>query len=52
MNDQINVLKDDIAFMRALAQEGRTPPLLGGAVLAGASISRAAMAQQTRLATL
>ena len=38
MNDQINVLKDDIAFMRALAQEGRTPPLLGGAVLAGAGV--------------
>jgi len=38
MNDQISTLKDDLAFMRALAQEGRAPPLLGGAVLVIAGV--------------
>jgi hypothetical protein len=34
MNDQMQTLKDDIAFMRALAQEGQQTPPLGGAILA------------------
>ena len=33
MSERIDILKDDIAFMRALAQEGRRAPLLGGASL-------------------
>lgn len=33
MNDQINVLKDDLAFLRSLAQEGQSAPLLGGATM-------------------
>lgn len=32
--DQIQTLKDDIAFIKALAQEGRRAPLLGGSILA------------------
>ena len=38
MNDQINALKDDVAFMRALAQEGRSAPLLGGATMVAAGV--------------
>ena len=38
MNDQIQTLKDDIAFMRAMAEEGRSAPLLGGAVLTSAGV--------------
>ncbi|HEY3889771.1 MAG TPA: hypothetical protein VGL73_14425 [Caulobacteraceae bacterium] len=38
MSEQINILKDDIAFMRALAQEGRRVPLLGGACLLAAGL--------------
>jgi hypothetical protein len=34
MNEQMQNLKDDIAFMRALAQEGQAAPPLGGAILA------------------
>jgi cation transport ATPase len=34
MNEQMQTLKDDIAFMRALAQEGQAAPPLGGAMLA------------------
>jgi hypothetical protein len=47
MNEQISALKDDLAFMRTLAQEGRTPPLLGGAMLASAGVifSLASLAQ-------
>ncbi len=32
MTDQ-NAIRDDIAFMRALAEEGRQGPLLGGAIM-------------------
>lgn len=51
MNDQINILKDDIAFMRALAAEGRTPPSTGGAYLASAGViySIASVAQWAQL---
>lgn len=31
--DQIQSLRDDIAFIKALAQEGRKAPLLGGSIL-------------------
>lgn len=31
--DQVQSLRDDIAFIKALAQEGRQAPLLGGSVL-------------------
>lgn len=39
MNDQMQTLKDDIAFMRALAEEGRTAPPLGGAIMALAGLA-------------
>lgn len=47
MNDQMQSLKDDIAFMRALAQEGQAAPPLGGAILAlaGAVFAAASVAQ-------
>ncbi|HEX2818420.1 MAG TPA: hypothetical protein VHN39_18650, partial [Phenylobacterium sp.] len=32
MTDQ-NAIRDDIAFMRALAEEGRQGPLVGGSIL-------------------
>lgn len=38
MSDQTHSLRDDIAFMRALAEEGRQSPLLGGSVLAAAGL--------------
>ena len=38
MSEHIDTLKDDIAFMRALAQEGRRAPLLGGALLLAAGL--------------
>lgn len=31
--DRLEALRDDIAFIKALAQEGRRAPLLGGAIL-------------------
>lgn len=37
-DDKIQILKDDIAFMRALAQEGSTVPLLFGGNLFAAGI--------------
>ena len=37
-DEKIQILKDDIAFMRALAQEGRTTPLLFGRVLVAAGL--------------
>lgn len=37
-NDQINTLKDDIAYMKALADEGAKGPLLGGSVLVAAGL--------------
>jgi hypothetical protein len=33
MSEQNQALRDDIAFMRALAEEGRQGPLLGGSIL-------------------
>jgi hypothetical protein len=38
MSENTDTLKDDIAFMRALAQEGRRAPLLGGACLLAAGL--------------
>lgn len=32
-DDQLQSIKDDIAYMKALAQEGRQAPLLGGTIL-------------------
>ena len=36
--DQMQTLRDDIAFMRALAEEGRRAPMLGGPVMAAAGL--------------
>jgi len=36
--DQIQSVHDDIAYMKALAQEGRQAPLLGGSVLIAAGL--------------
>lgn len=41
-DDQMQNVKDDIAFMRALAAEGQRTPLLGGAILAAAGLIFAA----------
>ena len=38
-DDKIQTLKDDIAFMRALAQEGSSAPLLGGSILVAAGLT-------------
>ncbi|MFZ5669024.1 MAG: hypothetical protein ACOY4K_05995 [Pseudomonadota bacterium] len=38
MTDPMQTLKDDIAFMRALAQEGAGAPLLGGSILVAAGL--------------
>jgi len=38
MSEHIDTLKDDIAFLRAIAQEGRRAPLLGGALLLAAGL--------------
>lgn len=37
--EKIQTLKDDIAFMRALAQEGTSAPLLGGSILVAAGVT-------------
>ena len=37
--EKIQNLKDDIAFMRALAQEGSSAPLLGGSILVSAGMT-------------
>lgn len=37
-DDKLQSVRDDLAFMRALASEGQKTPLLGGAVLFGAGI--------------
>jgi len=37
-DDQMQSVKDDIAFMRALAAEGQRTPLLGGRILAAAGL--------------
>jgi hypothetical protein len=34
-----NAIRDDIAFMRALAEEGRSGPLVGGSILAASGLS-------------
>lgn len=41
-DDQMQSVKDDIAFMRALAAEGQRTPLLGGRILAAAGLIFAA----------
>ena len=38
MSEQTDSLKDDIAFMRAMAQEGRRGPMIGGASLVSAGV--------------
>ena len=38
MTDEMKDLRDDIAFMRALAEEGRSAPLLGGGILMAAGL--------------
>ncbi len=47
MNDQISALKDDISFMRSLAQAGQGGPISGGAFLvaAGGIYGAACLAQ-------
>jgi len=36
MNDQLQILKDDLAFMRALAHEGQSTPIVSGSIMAAA----------------
>jgi hypothetical protein len=38
MTDEMKAIRDDIAFMRALAEEGRQAPLLGGGMLVAAGV--------------
>jgi len=38
MTDEMKAIRDDIAFMRALAEEGRQAPLLGGGILVAAGV--------------
>jgi hypothetical protein len=38
MNDQISALRDDLSYMRELAEEGRTAPTLGGTMLVSAGV--------------
>lgn len=37
-NDQLQSVREDIAYMRAMAQEGRKTPLLGGSILIAAGL--------------
>ena len=37
-DDQMQSVRDDIAYMRGLAHEGRTTPLLGGSILIAAGL--------------
>ena len=37
-NEQMQAIKDDLAYMRALADEGRRTPLLGGSILVAAGL--------------
>jgi hypothetical protein len=37
-NDQLQSIRDDLAYMKALAEEGRRAPLLGGAILVAAGV--------------
>jgi hypothetical protein len=39
MTDDMQALKDDISFLRALAQESRTPHHLGGAIILTAGVT-------------
>ncbi len=50
----MKAIRDDIAFMRALAEEGRQAPLLGGSMLvtAGAVYGTASLAQWAILAKI
>ncbi|WP_297506778.1 hypothetical protein [uncultured Caulobacter sp.] len=36
MTDDVKALRDDLAFLRALAEDGRSAPLTGGSILAAA----------------
>jgi hypothetical protein len=38
VTEQMKDLRDDIAFMRALAEEGRSAPMLGGGILLAAGL--------------
>jgi hypothetical protein len=38
MNDQISALRDDLSYMRELAEDGRTAPSLGGTILVSAGV--------------
>lgn len=37
-NDQMQAIRDDLAYMRALADEGRRTPMLGGSILIAAGL--------------
>ncbi|WP_421737280.1 hypothetical protein [Caulobacter sp.] len=52
MTEEMKAIRDDIAFMRALAEEGRQAPLLGGSMLvsAGAIFGTASLFQWAILA--
>lgn len=57
MTDQMQAIQDDIRYMRALADEGRRAPLLGGPILLMAGLtfgaaSLSAWAFQNRLLSL
>ena len=45
MSDQLQNIRDDLAFMRSLAEEGRRAPLIGGSIMAvaGAAFGRPAL---------
>lgn len=47
VTEEMKAIRDDIAFMRALAEEGRQAPMLGGGVLvaAGATFGLASLVQ-------
>jgi hypothetical protein len=38
MTDQLKTIQDDLAFLRGMAEEGRSPSVLGGAILATAGL--------------
>jgi hypothetical protein len=38
MNDKLQALQDDIAFLKALAEDGRAPPVLGGSIMVMAGV--------------
>lgn len=38
MTDGLQGLRDDVAFMRALAEEGRSAPMIGGSMMASAGL--------------